>query len=159
MADKTITGAIAIIKYNGRAVGYMRGVQASENIGRQPVKELGNIIPVEGAVVSWAGSISCSFWEVDFEKSGIPQAIKRDVQTNEEFQDNLVLDYEGVKIDIYKKVIDIIDPETKKITPRKKPYASISRCMIESDSIDINEGSVGGRNQSFMFLDPIILPK
>lgn len=163
-----LTAAVAIIKVKGQPVGLMRNISINENITRVVVKGLGTIMPVEAPVTSWAGTLSCSFFEIDFKQSGIKDALRRDVgdangrsqmatgnnQTN--FEDQLVLDSEGVQLDLYKKIKDVIDPTTKLITPKVEPYAIISRCLIEGDGITVDEGNVSGRNQSFVYLDPIV---
>lgn len=166
--DQALTGAIAIIKVNGVAVGLMRNVRVNESMRRVPIRGLGSILPKEAPVTEWAGTLSCSFWEIDYKKTGIPNAIRRDVglgnaasqiasginTTN--FEDQLVLDSDGVQVDLFKKVTDVIDPNTGLITPKAVPYAIIGRVLIESDNISIDEGSIAGRDQSFSFLDPVI---
>lgn len=157
--SKVLTGALAIIRVNGTAIGKMRNIRATENVRRVDVRGLGTILTQEAPVVEWAGTITASFYEIDFETTGIERAIRRDVQTAEEFEDNLVLDSEdGVQIDIFKKVEDIIDPVTQLRKAKAQPYAIINRCLIESDGFDINEGVVAGHDQTFKFLDPIIYP-
>jgi len=165
--EPVLTGAIAIIKVNGQPVGLMRNVKINESTRRIPVRGLGSLLPKEAPVVEWAGTVSCSFFEINFKKSGIPNAIRRDVgignaasqiatgnaQTN--FEDDLALSTQGVQLDLYKKLKDIIGP-TGLIVPKIEPYAIIGRCLIESDSINIDEGNVSGRDQTFMYLDPII---
>lgn len=166
--EPVLTGSIAIIKVNGQPVGLMRNVRISESTRRVPVRGLGSILPKEAPVVEWSGTVSCSFFEMSYEASGVNGAIRRDVgvgnagsliasnnaQTN--FEDNLVLDTVGVQLDIYKKVKDIIDPTTGLIVPGLKPYAIIGHCLIESDNVTIDEGNVSGRDQTFMYLDPIV---
>src|ERR1035437_10721126 len=113
----TFTGAIAVIKVNGVAVGLMKDIRINENSTRVLVRGLGSIIPRESLVTAWSGTCSCSFYEIDYASSGIQGAIRRDVagnagsqiaagnnQTN--FEDNLVLDQFGVTLDVYKKVKD-----------------------------------------------------
>lgn len=165
---QVLTGALAIIKVNGVAVGLMRNVRVNESMRRVPVRGLGSILPKEAPVTEWAGTLSCSFWEIDYTKSGIPNAIRRDVGLGNQasqiagginsanFEDNLVLDAEGVQVDLFKKVTDVIDPNTGLITPKAIPYAIIGRVLIESDNITIDEGNVSGRDQSFQFLDPVV---
>lgn len=168
MADLVLTGAIAILKVNGAPVGLMRTVRISETTRRTPVRGLGSILPKEAPVVEWAGTVSCSFFEINYVKSGIANAIRRKVGVGnaasqiavgintENFEDNLVLDAVGVTLELYKKVTDIIDPVTGLITPKLDPYATVSRCLIESDNVSIDEGNVSGRDQSFMYLDPVV---
>lgn len=166
--DLVMTGALAIIKNNGVAIGLMRSVRVNESTRRVPVRGLGSILPREAPVTEWSGTVSCSFWEISYEKSGVPGAIRRDVglgnaasqissginTTN--FEDQLVLDSEGIQLDLYKKVEDVVDANTGLIIPDVVPYAIIGRCLIESDNITIDEGNISGRDQSFVYLDPVI---
>jgi hypothetical protein len=156
--DKALTGAIAIIKRNGKAVGHMRDVTITETFNRAEVKQLGSILPLEKPVVGWSGSLSCGFYFIDLKKSGVPEAVIRQVQNNQQFENNLVLDGDGVQVDLYKRLQDIIDPETKKISPKEEPICTIRRALIESDNLTISEGGVSGKNQTFSYLDPLILP-
>jgi hypothetical protein len=167
--DKVITGAIAILKVSGVAVGLMRNVRISESFRRVPVRGLGSILPKEAPVTEWSGTLSCSFWEINYKKSGIPNAPRRAVGlgnaasqiaggiNNANFEDNLVLDADGVQVDIYKKETDIVDSVTGLINPKATPYAIVGRCLVESDNVSIDEGNIGGRDQSFQYLDPIIV--
>lgn len=167
MTEPVLTGAIAIIKVNGQPVGLMRNIRISENTRRVAVRGLGSLIAKEAPVIEYSGSISCSFFEINYERSGIPNAIRRDVgvgnalsqiatgnnQTN--FEDELALNVDGVQIDVYKKAKDVLGP-TGLIVPKVNPYAIIGRCLIEGDNVNIDEGNVSGRDQTFMFLDPIV---
>lgn len=167
-SGQVFTGALAIIKVNGQPIGRMRNVRFSESIRRIPIRQLGSILAKEAAAVEHSGTISCSFWEINYAVSGVPNAIRRDVglgnaasqiatgnpQTN--FEDNVVLDQNGVTLDVYKKVKDAVDPATGLLIPGVIPYAIINKCFIESDNVNIDEGNVSGRDQSFVFLDPII---
>lgn len=164
------SGALAVIKVNGQPVGLMRNLRISESMRRIPVRGLGAIIPSEAAVVEWAGSVSCSFFEIDYLTSGIPGAILRAVGLGNQvskiatgnnipnFEDNLVLDTTGVELDVYKKVTDVIDKTTGLINPKIIPYAIVGRCFIESDNVTLDEGNISGRDQSFTYLDPIVFP-
>lgn len=166
-AEGVLTGAIAIIKVNGKPVGLMRSIRINENTRRVPVRGLGSIITKEAPVVEWAGTVSCSFFEINFKDSGVPGAIRRDVgagnaqsqiatgNNNTNFEDDLVLRTQGVQLDVYKKMQDVLGP-TGLIVPKVAPYAIIGRCLIESDSINIDEGNVSGRDQTFTYLDPIV---
>lgn len=161
---KVLTGAIALIRVRGEVVGKMKTVRYQENMRRIAVRGIGTIIPSEQAVTEWDGTLNCDFFETWFYKTGIPDAIKREIASarsqvlfgNESFEDQLVLDTEGVQVDIFKKVTDVIDPVTGLIKPKLQPYATIGRALIESDSFDISEGNIAGHSQSFKCLDPVI---
>lgn len=169
---KVLTGAIAVIKVSTptgqKVVGLMRDVRINESFRRQEVRGLGTILPQEAPVTEWRGNVSCSFFEIDWKKAGLERAIRRDVglantasqiangSQNTNFEDNLVLDDVGVILNVYKKITDAIDPSTGLIVPNVEPYCIITRCLIESESVNISEGSISGRDQSFVYLDPIV---
>jgi len=156
MATKILTGAMAIVRVNGVPVGKMKNVRLQESIRRTRIGGLGTILPVEQAATEWSGSLSCSFYEIDFTKTGIPGGLRRDVENKQAFEDQLILDSDGVQVDVFRKITDAIDPVTKLIKPKTVPYASVTRCLIEGDGVSINEGQVSGRDQSFSYLDPIL---
>jgi hypothetical protein len=160
--DTVLTGAIALIKVKGEVIGKMKSVRCQEQIRRQPVRGIGTIIPSEQAVTEWEGTLSCEFMEIEFQKTGIKNAIRRifpnitsQVTLGEtSFEDQLVLDVDGVQIDIFKKVADVINPDGT-IKPKLRPYAIVRKCLIESDSFDISEGSIAGHSQSFKYMTPL----
>lgn len=160
--NKVLTGAIALIKVNGQVIGKMKGIRCQESMRRVPVRGLGTILPSEQAVTEWEGSISCDFMEILFQKTGITNAIRRIfpniasqvLNGNASFEDQLVLDSDGVQIDVFKKVTDVIDANGI-IKPKLLPYATIANCLIESDSFDISEGAIAGHSQSFKYLKPL----
>lgn len=155
----TLTGALAIVKYKGTTVGLMKSISCTENITRADVQGLGTILTSEAPPTQWRGSCQCAFYEFDFSQSGLtPDAIKRILQTSQQFEDQLVLEPDGIQAEVYKKVEDAIDPATNLIKSKLQPFAVIKRLLIESDGFDIAEGQVSGRNQSFRYLDPIIYP-
>ncbi|WP_291911018.1 hypothetical protein [Chitinophaga sp. CB10] len=162
MADKVFTGAIALIKSAGEVIGLMRNVTATETIRRVPVRGIGTILASEQAVTEWEGTLTCEFMEVRFDKTGIKNAIRRAFPSigsqvlsgGTSFEDQLILDNEGVQLDIFKKVTDVIDAQGV-IKPKLQPYASVKNCLIESDSFNISEGAIAGHNQSFKYLTPI----
>ena len=151
-----LTGAIALVKVAGTVVGRMRNISATENISRGEVSGLGTIFTIEAPAIRHSGTVSVDFYEVDFTLSPIANAIRRDVQTNQEFQDQLTLLENGIQLDIFRKIQDIIDPNTGLVIPKVVPYATITRLLIESDGFNISEGTVAGHSQSFRFLDPIL---
>lgn len=165
--DQAFSGALAIIKVNAVVVGLMRNVRINESFRRVPIRGLGSILPIEAPVTEWSGALSCSFWEIDYTKAGIAGAVKRDVGVGNaastagttlqpSFEDNISLSPDGVTVEIFKKVTDAVDATTGLITPNAVPYATIGRCLIESDNVSVDEGNVSGRDQAFQYLDPVI---
>lgn len=172
MEDKTLHGAIAIIKVNGIAIGKMKDVRINESFRRIRVsKGLGSVMPDEFAVTEWAGQLSCSFFEINYRISGIPQALNRVFGSNilsqvaaqnpgdSNFEDQLVLDYLGVDVEVYKKVQGAPQQTVSGdiIIPDLVPYATVRGCFIESDNVNISEGQVSGRDQSFQYLYPVVV--
>jgi len=160
--EPVLTGAIALIKVDGEVVGLMRGISCQENMRRIPVRGLGTIIPSEQAVTEWEGTLTCDFMEIRFQQTGIPNAVRRIfpniasqvLNGNPSFEDQLVLDVDGVQVDIFKKITDVIDAQGI-IKPKLVPYAIVQKCLIESDSFNITEGAVAAHNQSFKYLTPL----
>lgn len=161
---KVFHGAIALIKSGGKYIGKMKSVRAAENFRRVEVVGIGTILPSEAPVTGWAGTLTCSAMTMQFTKGVLPNAIRRNFTNigsqalagNPSFEDNLVLDSDGIDVEIYEKVTDIIDPSTGNIKPKVIPHAIVRKCLIESDSFDISEGAISGSDQSFKFLLPII---
>lgn len=160
-----LTGALALIKVRGQVIGRMQSIRYTENIRRQEVRGIGTIFASEAAAVEWTGQLTCDFFEITFHETGIAGAVKRQFanilsrveQGLTSFEDQLVLDTDGIQIDIFKKVADVIDPTTRIIKPKLSPYATISSAMIESDGFTITDTSIAGHNQSFRCLRPIVL--
>lgn len=162
MAEKVFTGAIALIKSAGEVIGLMKNITCTENIKRVPVRGIGTILASEQAVTEWEGTLTCEFMEVRFNRTGIRNAVRRAfpnigsqvLNNGESFEDQLVLDGEGVQLDIFKKVSDVVDAQGN-VRPALIPYASVKNCLIESESFNISEGAIAGHNQSFKYLTPI----
>ena len=100
--------------------------------------------------------------EVNFAKTGITNAIRRAfpniasqvLDGTSSFEDQLILDTEGVQVNIFKKISDVVGADGI-IKPKLIPYAIVKNCLIESDSFDISEGSIAGHSQSFKYLVPL----
>jgi hypothetical protein len=163
MDNKVMTGALALVRSGGKICGLMRSISATENMQRGSVQGLGTVYDSEKPLTKIDCSLTCDFMEIDFSKSGVPGAIRRDfenvlsqvVSGGTSLEDQLVLDSDGVQVDIFKKVSDVIDPVTGNIKPKLQPYATCYNCFITSDSFNISENQVAGHNQSFAYLKSI----
>lgn len=165
MADpKVFTGAIALIKSGGKVIGKMKSIRATENIRRVEVVGIGTILPSEAPVVGWSGQLTCSSMTISFKNGVIPNAIRRNfanagsqsLSGNVSFEDQLLLDNDGVTVEIYEKVTDVVDSVTGQIKPKIIPFVIIRQVLIESDSLDISEGAIAGSDQTFKYLKPIL---
>lgn len=151
---KVITAPLAIIKVNGVAIGKMRGIRVSETIRRTKVFGLGELTPNELPALEWSGTLNADFYNIDFRESQIPNAMRRTVGNVQEWVDHVLLQEDGVQVDIFKKVKDSVD-STGLIIGGLTHYASIQGLFLDSENFDITEGQVSGRNQSFTYLYPI----
>lgn len=159
---KVFTGALGLIKVNGKIVGKAKTVRVTENIRRQEVGGIGTILPSEKPVVGWQGTLNCSFMSISFDKDGLPDAIKRKFPNvasqvlagESSFEDQLVLDNDGITMDIFKKVTDAIDANGN-IKPMLEPYVTVRNLLIESQGFDISDGAIVGHDQTFSYLTPI----
>jgi hypothetical protein len=152
------TAPLAIIKVDGIAIGRMKTIQVNENIQRGTVQGLGELTPKEKPALSWAGTLSCAFYNVEFQLSSIPNAITRNVNTLKEYVDSLLLQEQGVSVELYKKVKQPGSPAIGNIQSQLQLYCTVSGLFLEGDNFDLSEGSISGKNQSFSFIDPIIFP-
>jgi hypothetical protein len=162
-ANKVMTAPLAIIKVNGVAIGKMKNIRVSESIQRGKVTGLGQLTKDELPALSWEGTISCGFFCIDLKTSMIPGAINRAVQNVQEWADTVLLQEDGVQIDIMKKVKD---PAGKKdsdfpggvIKSKLVVFASIKQAFLNRENFDISEGQVSGRDVEMEYLEPILFP-
>jgi len=157
MATKTMTAPLAIIKVNGAPVGKMRNVRITENMRRGKVMGLGRLTPDEIPALEWDGTLSAGSYLIDFAKNVIAQALQREVQTLDEFVDTVLLQEDGVQIDIMRKVRDSVS-STGVITSKLEVFASIKGCFITRESFDITESQISGRDVDFEYTTPILYP-
>lgn len=168
---KILTGAIAILKINGKPIGKCRDIRINETYRRVPVsKGIGSIYDDELAVIKFQGSVTVDFFEISFGVSGVTDALKRVLFTAStmasqiasgnnapNFEDQIVLDDFVVAMDIYKKITDVPYTGTGLITPNVGLYCSIDKIFIEGDSINISDSGISGRNQTFGYLSPVVI--
>ena len=162
MATKIITAPIAIIKVGGQPVGKMRNIRFTETIRRGKVMGLGTLTPCEVPALEWDGSLNCGFYLIDlsktvFENRDVGKAMYRGVQSVEEFADTLLLQEDGIQLDVYRKVRDTID-QFGVIKHRLEIFASIQGVFITRESMDITESQISGRDADFEYITPIIFP-
>jgi hypothetical protein len=159
MAEGVYTAPLAIVKVGGVAIGKMKTIQVNENIQRGTVQGLGELTPQEKPALVWAGTLSCGFYTITWQKSSIPNAITRNVNTLKEFVDSLLLQEQGVTVELYKKIRANGAPTIGLIPSSLVLFCTISGLFLEGDNFDISEGSISGKNQSFSYLDPVIFPR
>jgi len=157
MATKTMTAPLAVIKVNTVPVGKMRNVRITENMRRGKVMGLGRLTPDEIPALEWDGTLSAGSYLIDFAKNVISKALQREVQTLEEFVDTVLLQEDGIQVDIMRKVKDSVSG-TGVITSKLEVFASIKGCFITRESFDITESQISGRDVDFEYTTPILYP-
>lgn len=154
-----MTAPLAVIKVNGVAIGKMRNIRVNEQLTRARVQGLGQLNKDELPAVEWMGTLTCDFFLIDFNRSQIPGAILRRVQTLEEWADTVLLQEDGIQVDILRKVADSTPRDASvPIASRYEVFASVRGCFLNREGFDISEGQIGGRNQEFEYLYPILFP-
>lgn len=156
MADKVLTAPLALIKVNGITVGKMRNIRVTETFRRGRVSGIGELTPQELPALEWNGTLTCQFYEIRFDETGIPDAIKRKAPSLLDFVDNVLLQEDGVDIVIFRKVKDFVDPATGLIKAKLAPSATVTGCFLDREGMDINEGQISGHDQDFSYLTPIL---
>ena len=152
-----MTAPLAIIKVNGKPIGKMRTIRATETIRRGRVSGLGEMTPQELAALEWNGTVNCSFYSINLLETGIPDAQNRKTGDAQAWIDTILLQEDGVTVDIYKKVLDgVVDPTTGIAKHKLELFASIIGCFIDRESFDISEGQISGQDQDFTYSEPIL---
>lgn len=164
MAASALHGAIALVKVNGNYVSLMKSWDISEQGQRLGVQGLGTILNSEAPITKWSCSLTCDFIATfSIQTSGIPGALNRAFANAKSavasggtsFEDQLVLNTNGVQVDLFTKVQDVLDANGN-IKPKLIPFASIHDALIETDRYTVSENSFGGHNQTFIYLTPIL---
>lgn len=158
MADKVMTAPLAIIKVGGVAIGKMKNIRVNESIRRGRVQGIGELTPSELPALEWSGSLNAGFYTIKFNSQDklTKSAILRNVNNPQEFVDTVLLQEDGVQIDIMKKVKDTVDPATGIITPKFEVFATVKGAFSTKEGFDISEGQISGKDVDFEYLNPIL---
>lgn len=158
--EKVFTGAMALITVGTDAtpIGKMRNLTVTENLNRGEVQGLGTILLCEVPINSWAGTVTTDFYLIDWSTARFQGSVKRDVSSNQKFEDYLILQEQGITINVFKKVSEGLDADGCPI-PGRKPFCVLTRCFTNNESFNLAEGQIGGYNQSFQYLDPVKFPQ
>lgn len=158
MAQKsTLSAPLAIIKVKGVAIGKMKTIRCTESMRLAPVGGIGQLHKDELKTVDWNGMLNCSAFLVDLSLALIPGSLNRNVQSVQQWENTILLQEDGVQIDIMRKVAASTTPGGI-IIPTLQVVASIVGCFISKEGWDITEGQVSGRDCDFEYTTPIIFP-
>jgi hypothetical protein len=167
--NRVLTAPLCVIKVNGIAIGKMKDLRVTESIRRGKVVGLGSLVPDELPAIEWEGSMTCGFYTIDLKKSMIPGLINRTVTSIEQWTNTVLLQEDGVQIDIYKRVKDPKQPDSsfpnistdpnfiqRVINGKLELFASVMGCFINREAFNISESSISGRDVEIQYLQPIL---
>jgi hypothetical protein len=156
---RVLTAPLAIVKVDGKAVGKMKNIRIQENIRRGRVGGIGKLTPDELPAIEWNGTLNAGAYTVKFSESVIPKALVRKVNTVDEFVDTVLLQENGVQIDLMRKISSgPADPVTGIIPSELEIFASIKGCFATREGFDVQEGQISGRDVDFEYTTPILYP-
>jgi len=166
MPQKTLTAPLALISTpGGKPIGKMRGLRMTETIDRIPVRGIGALVPSELPAVGWSGSLTCDFFTIDLSgvdpqtgdpHTRVPGSLARAVPDLAAWVDNVLLQEDGVQLEILKKIKTGVNATTGLNEGIHVPFGTIRGCFVNREGFDIQDGQVSGTNQEFMYLTPLI---
>lgn len=161
MAAKTMTAPLALVYSNNKVVSLLKNFSWTETLQRQDVRELGNLMTVEVPAVSYSGTFSAdSSMPFSLESPLFDGQVNRIAQNNLQYQDTVTLLNPSFVITILKKEVAniIITANGQELVTGTQNliFAVITRAFWDSENFSIAEASVGSRNISGRFLDPIL---
>ena len=153
-----MTAPLAIVKVNGIPVGKMKNLRITETIRRGKVMGLGALTPSELPALEWDGSMNVGAYLINFSKEVIQGAWPREVQTVDEFVNTILLQENGIQVDIMRKVTDFTQANGV-IVPTLEVFATVPGCFATREGFDITESQISGRDVDFQYLAPILFPQ
>lgn len=158
-----LTAPLAVIKVSGVAIGFMKSIRITETFNRGTVRGIGKLNPAEVPALTWDGSLSCGLYLIDFAKAlnklEDARVVQRKVQTIEDFVNTILLNENGLQLDLMRKIKVSQDPQTGIIVPGFEIFGSVKRAFITRESMDISESQITGRDVDFTYIDPITVPQ
>lgn len=156
MADKVLTGPMALVKVKGYdgtmvTIGKLRNVRVTENFTRGRVVGIGEITPSELPLLAWNGTVTAGQYGFKI-TTGIMNAIDRSMTDIATFV-NTILFETGVDIWVYMRQTTVSSTST---TFGQTDFAKILGCLLTSEGFDINEGQISGRDATFEYKNPIL---
>jgi len=157
MATRAMTGPLAIVKVQGVAVGKMKSIRCTENVRYGKTIGLGNMAPDEMMPLDWSGTLNCGAFLIDLRQSVLPGILSRVAQTPTQFFDTLLLNPDGVQVDIMRKIYGSTNAQGI-ITPIYEIVASIKMLFGTRESFDITDGQISGRDIDMEYTTPFLFP-
>ena len=147
----------AYIKIDNQIAGFVRNIQATENVQRANVQGLGNLTLQEVPAVGYQCNFTVDQFFLSFKLPVVEGMIHR-LGSVKAILDTLVLGELGFAIAIYRKMISSKDETTGLVTatdPTGETICQLNPCFVNGQTLSLAEGGVAGYNVNGIYLNPI----
>lgn len=147
----------AYIKIDNQIAGFVRNIQATENVQRANVQGLGNLTLQEVPAVGYQCNFTVDQFFLSFKLPVVEGMIHR-LGSVKAILDTLVLGELGFAIAIYRKMISSKDETTGLVTatdPTGETICQLNPCFVNGQTFSLAEGGVAGYNVNGIYLSPI----
>lgn len=147
----------AYIKIDNQIAGFVRNIQATENVQRANVQGLGNLTLQEVPAVGYQCNFTVDQFFLSFKLPVVEGMIHR-LGSVKAILDTLVLGELGFAIVIYRKMISSKDETTGLVTatdPTGETICQLNPCFVNGQTFSLAEGGVAGYNVNGIYLNPI----
>ncbi len=147
----------AYIKIDNQIAGFVRNIQATENVQRANVQGLGNLTLQEVPAVGYQCNFTVDQFFLSFKLPVVEGMIHR-LGSVKAILDTLVLGELGFAIAIYRKMISSKDEITGLVTatdPTGETICQLNPCFVNGQTFSLAEGGVAGYNVNGIYLNPI----
>jgi hypothetical protein len=147
----------AYIKIDNQIAGFVRNIQATENVQRANVQGLGNLTLQEVPAVGYQCNFTVDQFFLSFKLPVVEGMIHR-LGSVKAILDTLVLGELGFAIAIYRKMISSKDETTGLVTatdPTGETICQLNPCFVNGQTFSLAEGGVAGYNVNGIYLNPI----
>ena len=147
----------AYIKIDNQIAGFVRNIQATENVQRANVQGLGNLTLQEVPAVGYQCNFTVDQFFLSFKLPVVEGMIHR-LGSVKAILDTLVLGELGFAIAIYRKLISSKDETTGLVTatdPTGETICQLNPCFVNGQTFSLAEGGVAGYNVNGIYLNPI----
>lgn len=154
---KVFTAAKAFIKIDNEIAGYCRNLNFSENVNRANVQGLGSLTYQEAPAVAYTCQWSVSQYFLSFETPIMRKMLKK-FGSIAEIKNSLVLGDIAFDITVYAKSVVSEDAQSKLVTEvdnTGETIARLQRCLLNSQSFQVQEGGISGIDINGIYLEPI----
>lgn len=157
MATTTFSAPKAYITIEGQVAGYIRNINFSEAIQRQPVIGLGSLYPQEVPAVSANNTFSVDMFFLDFRRPVMKKLLNRTGGINA-LKNTMSMGDLPISINIYRKTIKSMDSEAKLVTEINaagEEIAVLRDCFIDTQNWTLAENGIAASTTSGRYLTPV----